>query len=87
MKVIEGFHIKKIKRGTKKGQDYINYKKRYVWKIPERLEGQIDKGDIVWVHSKKDDQDIKVRALVVDVLENNDEALRSIINIDKKCKN
>jgi len=24
MKVIEGFHIKKIQRGTKKGQDYIN---------------------------------------------------------------
>ena len=22
MKVIEGFHIKKIQRGTKKGQDY-----------------------------------------------------------------
>lgn len=87
MKVIEGFHIKKIKRGTKKGQDYINYKKRYVWKIPERLEGQIDKGDIVWVHSKKDDQDIKLMVLVVDVLENNNEALRSVINIAKKCKN
>ena len=40
MKVIEGFHIKKIQRGTKKGQDYINHNKRYVWKIPERLEGQ-----------------------------------------------
>lgn len=87
MKVIEGFHIKKVQRGTKKGRDYINYKKRYVWKIPERLEGQIDKGDIVWVHSKKDDEDIKVRVLVVDVLENNDEALRSVINIAKKCNN
>lgn len=87
MKVIEGFHIKKVQRGTKKGQDYINYKKRYVWKIPERLEGEIDKGDIVWVHSKKDDEDIKVRALVVDILENNDEALRSVINIAKKCNN
>ena len=42
MKVIEGFHIKKIQRGTKKGQGYINHNKRYVWKIPERLEGQID---------------------------------------------
>lgn len=87
MKVIEGFHIKKVQRGTKKGQDYINYKKRYVWKIPERLEGEIDKGDIVWVHSKKDDEDIKVRDLVVDILENNDEALRSVINIAKKCNN
>ena len=29
MKVIEGFHIKKIQRGTKKGQDYINHNKRY----------------------------------------------------------
>ena len=40
MKVIEGFHIKKIQRGTKKGQDYINHNKRYVcgryqkdWKV------------------------------------------------------
>ncbi|MCW1312670.1 MAG: DUF5839 family protein [Candidatus Parvarchaeota archaeon] len=87
MKVIEGFHIKKIHRGSKKGQDHINYKKRYVWKIPERLEGQIDKGDIVWVHSKKGDEDIKIRVLVVDILENNDGALRSVINIAKKCKN
>ncbi|HDO9489905.1 TPA: hypothetical protein P5P23_003916 [Clostridioides difficile] len=85
MKVIEGFHIKKIQRGTKKGQDYINHNKRYVWKIPERLEGQIDKGDIVWVHAKKDNKDIKARVLVVDVLENNDGALRSVIKIAKKC--
>ena len=49
MKVIEGFHIKKIQRGTKKGQGYINHNKRYVWKIPERLEGQIDKGDIITI--------------------------------------
>ena len=28
MKVIEGFHIKKIQRGTKKGQDYINHNKK-----------------------------------------------------------
>ncbi|MCS6112767.1 DUF5839 family protein [Clostridium botulinum] len=86
MKVIEGFHVNKIQRGTKKGQDYINYSKRYVWKIPERLDGEIDKGDIVWVHSKKDDRDIKVRVLVADVLENNDGALRSIIKIAKKSK-
>lgn len=85
MKVIEGFHIKKIQRGTKKGQGYINYNKRYVWKIPERLEGQIDKGDIVWVQAKKDNKDIKARVLVVDVLENNDEALRSVIKVAKKC--
>lgn len=86
MKVIEGFHIKKIQRGTKKGQDYINYKKRYAWKIPERLEGQIEKGDIVFVHSKKDDKDIKIRVLVVDILENNDEVLRSVISVAKKFK-
>lgn len=86
MKVIEGFHVNKIQRGTKKGQDYINYSKRYVWKIPGRLDGEIDKGDIVWVHSKKDDRDIKVRVLVADVLENNDGALRSIIKIAKKSK-
>lgn len=86
MKIIEGFHIKKIQRGTKKGQDYINYKKRYAWKIPERLEGQIEKGDIVLVHSKKDDRDIKLRVLVVDILETNEGALRSVISIAKKCK-
>ena len=85
MKVIEGFHIKKIQRGTKKGQDYINHNKRDVWKIPERLEGQIEKGDLVWVHAKKDNKDIKARVLVVDVLENNDGALRSVIKIAKKC--
>ena len=55
MKVIEGFHIKKIQRGTKKGQDYINHNK-----IPERLEGQIEKGDIVWVHAKKDNKILKL---------------------------
>ena len=53
----------------RQGQDYINHNKRYVWKIPERLEGQIEKGDIVWVHAKKDNKDIKARVLVVDVLE------------------
>ena len=54
-----------------------------MWKIPERLEGQIEKGDIV--HAKKDNKDIKARVLVVDVLENNDGALRSVIKIAKKC--
>ena len=60
MKVIEGFHIIIIQRGSKKGQGYINHYKWYVWKIRERLEGQIDKGDIVWVHAKKDNKDIKL---------------------------
>ena len=58
--IYKGFHIKKIQRGTKKGQDYINHNKRYVWKIPERLEGQIEKGDIVWVHAKKDNKILKL---------------------------
>ena len=52
MKVIEGFHIKKIQRGTKKGQDYINHNKRYVWKIPERLEGQIDVNVNIFLYKK-----------------------------------
>ena len=39
-----------------------------MWKIPERLEGQIEKGDIVWVHAKKDNKDIKTRVLVVDAV-------------------
>ena len=43
-----------------------------------------NKGDIVIVHSKKDDKDIQVRVLVTEVLENNDGALRSIISIEKK---
>jgi Family of unknown function (DUF5839) len=84
MKIIEGFHIKKIKKGTRKGEDYINCKKRYIWKIPERLEGQISKGDIVWVHSKKDDKDIKAKVLVVDISEKNEGALRSVISIISK---
>lgn len=87
MKVIEGFHIKKVKNGTKKGQDYISYSKRYFWKIPERLEGQIDKGDIVWVRAKIKDKDFKSKVLVVDIVENNEKALRSVINVQKKFKN
>lgn len=84
MGIIEGFHVKKIQRGTKKGQDYINYSKRYFWKIPQRLEGEIEKGDIVWVHSKKGDEDIKARVLVVEVSERNEGALRSVIEIAKR---
>lgn len=84
MKAIEGFHIKKFQRGAKKGQEYINYNKRYVWKIPERLEGKIDKGDIVYAHSKDGDTDIKTRVLVANILENGEDQLRSVIKIDKK---
>ncbi|MGU9094382.1 DUF5839 family protein [Clostridium perfringens] len=65
-------------------QEYINYKKRYVWRVPERIEGQIDKGDIVWVHVKKKGRDIKTRVLVVNVLEQEQRHLRSVIEIDKK---
>ncbi|MDO6338444.1 DUF5839 family protein [Clostridium perfringens] len=65
-------------------QEYINYKKRYVWRVPERIEGQIDKGDIVWVHVKKKGRDIKTRVLVVNVLEQEQRHLRSVIAIDKK---
>ncbi|MEG0129353.1 DUF5839 family protein [Clostridium sp.] len=82
MKVIEGFHIKKVMRGTKKGQDFL-YKKKYMWKIPERIEEQISKGDIVLVHSKDGDKDIKGRVLVENVLEGDYEALRSVIDIVK----
>ena len=85
MRVIEGFHINKIKFGTKKGQEYINSSKKYVWKIPERLEGQIDNGDIVWVHTRKYNRDVKAKVLVNDILEINDGALRSVINIANKC--
>lgn len=87
MKVIEGFHINKIRCGTRKGEEYLNKSKKYLWKIPERLDGQIAKGDIVWVHSKKGDKDIKLKVLVVDISESNGKALRSVINISKKGVN
>ena len=84
MQVIEGLHINYVQNGTKKGQEYINYKKRYVWRVPERIEGQINKGDIVWVHVKKKGREIKTRVLVVNVLEQEQRPLRSVIAIDKK---
>lgn len=77
--------LRKFKEELKKGQDYINYSKRYLWKIPQRLEGKIEKGDIVWVHSKKGDEDIKARVLVVEVSESSEGALRSVIEISKKA--
>lgn len=40
MQIIEGLHIKYVQNGTKKGQEYINYKKRYVWRVPERIGGK-----------------------------------------------
>ncbi|MFR2529767.1 MAG: DUF5839 family protein [Clostridium paraputrificum] len=81
MKLIEGFHIGQIKRGRNKGQERINYKVRYRWNIPERLEGKIKKGDIVWVHCKKGDKDFIARVLVIDIIDSNERVLRSVINI------
>lgn len=86
MKIIEGFHINKVKKGTKKGQEYVYYGKRFKWRIPERLEGQIEKGDTVIVHCKaqKMNRDIKAKVLVVDILESEERPLRSVIEIVKK---
>ena len=81
MKLIEGFHIGQIKRGRNKGQERINYKVRYRWNIPERLEGKIKKGDIVWVHCKKGDKDFIARVLVRAIIDSNERGLRSVINI------
>lgn len=86
MQIIEGLHINYFQKGTKKGQEYINYKKRYVWRVPKRIEGQIDKGDIVWVHVKKKGREFKKRVLVVNILEQEQRPLRSVISICKKYK-
>lgn len=88
MKIIEGFHINKFQRGTKKGQDRINHSVRYCWKIPDKLDGKIDKGDVVRVNCKKADSDVffKGKVLVVDIREQRDgeKVERSVIEIIKK---
>lgn len=86
MQIIEGLHINYVQKGTKKGQEYINYKKRYVWKVPKRMEGEIGKGDVVWVNAKIKDREIKTKVLVVNVLEQEKRPLRSVISICKKYK-
>lgn len=86
MQIIEGFHINLVKRGAKKGQEYVNYKKRYVWKVPKKLDGQIDKGDIVWVNAEDNGQKFKKKVLVVNILEKEQENLKDVISIDEKYK-
>ena len=86
MQIIEGLHINYVQKGTKKGQEYINYKKRYVWRVPKRMEGKIDKGDVVWVNVKNKDREIKTKVLVVNVLEQEKRPLRSVISIYKKYR-
>ena len=72
----------------KKGQDRINYAVRYCWKIPDRLDGMINKGDIVQVNCKKVNNDVffKGKALVVDIrnLKEDEKIERSVIGIIKK---
>ena len=80
MSLIEGFHVRKMEDG----KDKINYNKRYRWKITIRLDGEIDKGDIVWVHYKNGERDLKSRVLVVDIIESDEGALRSVIKVSKK---
>ncbi|HDR5083757.1 TPA: hypothetical protein QCR73_005718 [Bacillus anthracis] len=80
MKLIEGFHLRRLKSG----RDSINRNIKYSWNIPERLTGKIDKGDIVWVHCKSEDKDRKSRVLVVDIVERDERALRSVIKVAKK---
>lgn len=80
MRLIEGFHVRRMEDG----KDKINYNKSYRWKIPIRLDGEIDKGDIVWVHYKNAERDLKSRVLVVDIIESDEGALRSVIKVSKK---
>lgn len=80
MRLVEGFHVRRMADGKYK----INDNKKYVWKIPTRLDGEIDKGDIVWVHSKIGEKDFKLRVWVVDIIESEEGALRSVIQIFKK---
>jgi hypothetical protein len=82
MKLIEGFHVRRMENGKEK----INYNKRYRWKIPIRLDGEIDKGDIVWVRCKSGDRYLKNRVLVLDIIECDEKELRSVIKVSKKFK-
>lgn len=80
MWLVEGFHVRKMADGKYKKTN----NKKYVWKIPVRLDGKIDKGDIVWVHSKIGEKDFKLRVLVADIIESEEGALRSVIQVFKK---
>lgn len=88
MKIIEGFHINLIKWGRKKGEEYINYKKRYIWKVPEYINEQIDKGDIVWVNAEDNGRKCEKKVLVVNVLEQKEEQKnwKDVISVAEKYK-
>lgn len=47
MKYLKGYIIKRYKTGSKKGQKYVKWDKRYCWFIPEPLEDKIQRNDIV----------------------------------------
>ena len=89
MRIIEGFHINKIQRGTKKVQDRIYHAVRYCWKIPDKLDNKISKGDIVLVNCKKANSDVffKGKVLVIDIRDQREDERveRSVISIIKKC--
>lgn len=37
MEIVEGFHIKLIKRGSKKGQECVNFKKKVCLESSKRI--------------------------------------------------
>lgn len=94
MKFIEGFIIGKVKRGTKKGQEYIKNSKRYIWIVPNHLENEIELGDEVLVKStsyiQKEDKyiDCKVKVLVVNIYEKEEDPQKRkrVLKILKKNK-
>lgn len=47
MQYLKGYIIKRHKTGSKKGQKYVKWDKRYCWFIPDPLENKIQKGDTV----------------------------------------
>lgn len=52
MKYLKGYIIKTHKTGSKKGQKYVKWDKRYCWFIPAALEGKVQKRDIVLARVK-----------------------------------
>lgn len=95
MKFIEGFLIKKFKRGSKKGQEYIKNTKRYVWIVPDYLFNDVELGDEVLVNSTRyDDKNKKYKyskekVFVVNVFEKDEDLIKRkmVLKVLKKNKN
>ena len=94
VKLIEGFFIKKYTRGTKKGTECIKTKTRYIWRIPRKLENEIQAGDEVlaqntyWSKEGKYISSGKARVLVINVFEKEEnlKKRKKVLKILKKHK-